>query len=226
MWVAVGSELVCLVGLCLLDSAVAGGDRAVPPLLTHWRQRQPPPRPPLPRAARGEVPTHQTVLRAPSSRGRPCRSRGAPCSRSSSSGRPSETAPSCPHPPLPCATRQRAPRPRHTARGTGHTLGGAGTQRGQDLAAAPVRQHEVPQHVQGHHRLGLRRQGDHDRRHARRHAGAPAVREPPARRRAGRSAECCRQIWDTAGQERFQSLGTAFFRGADCCVLVFDTTDR
>ena len=34
------------------------------------------------------------------------------------------------------------------------------------------------------------------------------------------------QIWDTAGQERFQSLGTAFFRGADCCVLVFDTTDR
>lgn len=30
------------------------------------------------------------------------------------------------------------------------------------------------------------------------------------------------QIWDTAGQERFQSLGTAFYRGADCCVLVFD----
>ncbi|KAJ8440992.1 hypothetical protein Cgig2_020021 [Carnegiea gigantea] len=30
------------------------------------------------------------------------------------------------------------------------------------------------------------------------------------------------QIWDTAGQERFQSLGPTFFRGADCCVLVFD----
>ncbi|GLT68912.1 hypothetical protein SLA2020_411050 [Shorea laevis] len=30
------------------------------------------------------------------------------------------------------------------------------------------------------------------------------------------------QIWDTAGQERFQSLGSAFYRGADCCVLVFD----
>ncbi|KAF6303164.1 RAB7A isoform 2 [Pan troglodytes] len=28
------------------------------------------------------------------------------------------------------------------------------------------------------------------------------------------------QIWDTAGQERFQSLGVAFYRGADCCVLV------
>lgn len=32
------------------------------------------------------------------------------------------------------------------------------------------------------------------------------------------------QIWDTAGQERFQSLGSAFYRGADACVLVFDVT--
>merc|ERR1712086_663114 len=32
------------------------------------------------------------------------------------------------------------------------------------------------------------------------------------------------QIWDTAGQERFQSLGVAFYRGADACVLVFDLT--
>ncbi|XP_028093461.1 ras-related protein Rab7-like isoform X2 [Camellia sinensis] len=30
------------------------------------------------------------------------------------------------------------------------------------------------------------------------------------------------QIWDTAGQERFQSLGAAFYRGADCCILVYD----
>ncbi|KAK1565675.1 hypothetical protein Q3G72_032333 [Acer saccharum] len=29
-------------------------------------------------------------------------------------------------------------------------------------------------------------------------------------------------IWDTAGQERFQSLGVAFYCGADCCVLVYD----
>ncbi|CAL5374082.1 unnamed protein product [Camellia sinensis] len=29
-------------------------------------------------------------------------------------------------------------------------------------------------------------------------------------------------IWDTAGQERFQSLGAAFYRGADCCILVYD----
>lgn len=35
---------------------------------------------------------------------------------------------------------------------------------------------------------------------------------------------CVLQIWDTAGQERFQSLGVAFYRGADCCVLVFDVT--
>lgn len=27
-----------------------------------------------------------------------------------------------------------------------------------------------------------------------------------------------------SGQERFQSLGVAFYRGADCCVLVFDVT--
>jgi len=32
------------------------------------------------------------------------------------------------------------------------------------------------------------------------------------------------QIWDTAGQERFQSLGSAFYRGADACILVFDLT--
>mmetsp|Transcript_50081 Transcript_50081/g.108540 ORF Transcript_50081/g.108540 Transcript_50081/m.108540 type:complete len:205 (+) Transcript_50081:132-746(+) len=30
------------------------------------------------------------------------------------------------------------------------------------------------------------------------------------------------QIWDTAGQERFQSLGVAFYRGADSCVLCYD----
>merc|ERR1711976_868241 len=30
---------------------------------------------------------------------------------------------------------------------------------------------------------------------------------------------------DTAGQERFQSLGVAFYRGADCCVLVYDITN-
>lgn len=34
------------------------------------------------------------------------------------------------------------------------------------------------------------------------------------------------QIWDTAGQERFQSLGTSFYRGADCCLLVYDITNK
>eukprot|EP00126_Sphaerothecum_destruens_P000085 Sdes_comp10104_c0_seq1m1708 len=33
------------------------------------------------------------------------------------------------------------------------------------------------------------------------------------------------QIWDTAGQERFQSLGVAFYRGADCCVLCYDVSN-
>lgn len=34
------------------------------------------------------------------------------------------------------------------------------------------------------------------------------------------------QIWDTAGQEKFRSLGGAFYRGADCCVLVYDITSK
>lgn len=32
------------------------------------------------------------------------------------------------------------------------------------------------------------------------------------------------QIWDTAGLERFHSLNTSYFRGADCCTLVYDVT--
>ena len=34
------------------------------------------------------------------------------------------------------------------------------------------------------------------------------------------------QLWDTAGQEKFQSLGYAFYRGADSCALVFDLTSQ
>ncbi|KRX01095.1 P-loop containing nucleoside triphosphate hydrolase [Pseudocohnilembus persalinus] len=33
------------------------------------------------------------------------------------------------------------------------------------------------------------------------------------------------QIWDTAGQDRFQTLGASFYRGTECCVLVYDITD-
>ncbi|XP_073771951.1 uncharacterized protein isoform X1 [Danio rerio] len=32
------------------------------------------------------------------------------------------------------------------------------------------------------------------------------------------------QIWDTAGTERFHSLGSSLYRGAQCCLLVFDVT--
>jgi len=34
------------------------------------------------------------------------------------------------------------------------------------------------------------------------------------------------QIWDTAGQERFKTLRTPFYRGADCCMLVYDVTEK
>ena len=33
------------------------------------------------------------------------------------------------------------------------------------------------------------------------------------------------QIWDTAGQERYLSLGTAFYRGANACILAFNLTN-
>ena len=32
------------------------------------------------------------------------------------------------------------------------------------------------------------------------------------------------QMWDTAGQERFLSIGHAFYKGSDCCVIVYDVT--
>ena len=34
------------------------------------------------------------------------------------------------------------------------------------------------------------------------------------------------QLWDTAGSERFHSLGCSFYRNTECCVLVFDLTDK
>jgi Ras-related protein Rab-7A len=37
--------------------------------------------------------------------------------------------------------------------------------------------------------------------------------------------EITMQVWDTAGQEKFQSIGTAFYRGSDCCVIVYDITN-
>eukprot|EP01006_Ploeotia_vitrea_P004850 TRINITY_DN115569_c0_g1_i1.p1 TRINITY_DN115569_c0_g1~~TRINITY_DN115569_c0_g1_i1.p1 ORF type:complete len:205 (+),score=1.15 TRINITY_DN115569_c0_g1_i1:28-642(+) len=33
-------------------------------------------------------------------------------------------------------------------------------------------------------------------------------------------------FWDTAGQERFFSLGNAFFRGTDLCLITFSLQDR
>lgn len=33
------------------------------------------------------------------------------------------------------------------------------------------------------------------------------------------------QIWDTAGQETFNSMGNMFYRGTDCCIIVYDITN-
>ena len=37
--------------------------------------------------------------------------------------------------------------------------------------------------------------------------------------------ELALQIWDTAGQERFESISNFFYRGASCCVIVYDITN-
>jgi Ras-related protein Rab-2A len=34
------------------------------------------------------------------------------------------------------------------------------------------------------------------------------------------------QLWDTAGQERYQSITTSYYRGSDCVILCYDTTNR
>ena len=34
------------------------------------------------------------------------------------------------------------------------------------------------------------------------------------------------KIIDIAGQERFRAINTQYYRGADCCLLVYDITDK
>jgi Ras-related protein Rab-7A len=33
------------------------------------------------------------------------------------------------------------------------------------------------------------------------------------------------QCWDTAGQEKYHSISTSFYKGANCCILVYDVTN-
>ena len=34
------------------------------------------------------------------------------------------------------------------------------------------------------------------------------------------------QIWDTAGQERFRTITSAYYKGADGIIMVYDTTNK
>ena len=38
--------------------------------------------------------------------------------------------------------------------------------------------------------------------------------------------KCKLQIWDTAGQERFKTVTSAYYRGADGIMIIFDQTDK
>lgn len=40
----------------------------------------------------------------------------------------------------------------------------------------------------------------------------------------GKNYNC--QFWDTAGQEQFKSLGGAFYRKSDLCVIVYDISNK
>jgi len=33
-------------------------------------------------------------------------------------------------------------------------------------------------------------------------------------------------VWDTAGQERFKSVTSAYYRGADAVIMVYDSSDK
>ena len=34
------------------------------------------------------------------------------------------------------------------------------------------------------------------------------------------------EVWDTAGQERYKSITTAYYKGAKCCLIVYDITNK
>ena len=97
-------------------------------------------------------------------------------------------------------------------------------QGGENLTYEPVCQQEVLQPVQGHDRSRLFDQGGASGGPICDNAGRPGNFSNRYRVKLveASSDEQPAQIWDTAGQERFQSLGVAFYRGADCCVLVYD----
>ena len=73
-----------------------------------------------------------------------------------------------------------------------------------------LRRSKIPAIIQGHRRCWLHGERGHRGREGNQPRGENAITK----------------IWDTAGQEKFRSLGGAFYRGADCCVLVYDISNK
>jgi GTPase SAR1 family protein len=89
----------------------------------------------------------------------------------------------------------------------------------QDVIDEPVCQQTIQHSVQGNYRCRLVSTLHTSTGSLLTQAGS-LTKEVPVE---GRTVTL--QLWDTAGQERFQSLGVAFYRGADCCVLVYDVNN-
>ena len=73
-----------------------------------------------------------------------------------------------------------------------------------------LRRSKIPAIIQGHRRCWFHGEGSHRWWKGHQFRGENTITK----------------IWDTAGQEKFRSLGGAFYRGADCCVLVYDITNK
>lgn len=84
-----------------------------------------------------------------------------------------------------------------------------GVGRGQILAADAVRREQVHRELPDHHRRGL-----------------PVLLPRGSFKTIKQDGKSIKfQIWDTAGQERFRTITSAYYKGADGIIMVYDLTE-